>query len=213
MKASEFLNKTKEEIQTQLEILLQNEKMQEDEDLAPQIFVARTLLTNDIVFKQSASTKEGRLQLLTLAEYLKGINGVLKMAEEKNLSDEEINQAIMNKLPNATLKAQARAIEYDDVEEDVVGATIFEVKDFCMETILAMLKMDEEFDEEDTQLVTSAFDKLFNEALVELGYENKTSFSDEEMNEVFAHISATLQDEDFDFEEYVNDDEDGNELN
>lgn len=212
MKASDFLNKTKEEIQTQLDILLQSEQMQ-DENLMTQIFLAQTLLTNDVVFKQSASTKEGRLQLLTLAEVLKGINGVLKVAEEKNLSDEEINEAIMNKLPVAELNAQARAIEYDDVEEDVKGADIYEVRDFCKETILTMLSIDDDdFDEADKKLITKAFDKLFGEAIHELGYENKASFTEKEMNDVFMRIGDRMKEEEFDFEDYVND-EDDNQLN
>lgn len=216
MKASEFLNKTKEEIQTQLNILLNNDKMKGDSDsLSAQIFLAQALLSNDIVFKQAASSKEGRLQLLTLAEVLKSINGVLRIADEKNLTDEETNQEIMNKLPTATLNAQAKAIEYDDLEEDVAGASIYEVKDFCKQTIVTMLSnTDKNFDEEDKELAGEIFDKLFDETIVEMGYENKTSFTDDEMNSVFMRIGNKIKQEDFEIEDYVDDeDEDDNILN
>ena len=208
MKASEFLNKTKEEIQNQLDILLSNEYMQ-TEDLAAQVFLAQTLLSNDVVFKQSASTKEGRLQLLTLAESLKGINGVLKLAKEQNLTEEEIGEKIMSKLPSAVINAQARAIEYDDLEEDVQGATVQELKDFCKQTIITMVGMDDDFEEEDKEVIGNAFDKVFNEAIASLGFEDKTTFTEEEMTLVFSNITAKIQDENFDIEDYVNDKEEG----
>ena len=206
MKASEFLNKTKEEIKEQLDILATSDYMA-DEEMATPVLLAQMLLTNDVVLKQSASTKEGRLQLLTLAETLKGINGVLTLAKEQPLTEDEITQRIMNKVSSAAIKAQARAIEYDDLEEDVQGSTMQEVKEFCKQTIIAMVGMDEDFEEGDKEIIARAFDSVFNEAIANLGFENKTDFTEDEMNLVFNHMAARIQEDDFDIFDYADEDE------
>ena len=211
MKASEFLNKTKAEIQEQLDKLLNSETMQ-DEEIAPQVMLATALLTNDTVLKQSASTKEGRLQLLTLAEALKGINGVLKMSEEENLTDEEIQREIIGKVSSAQLRAQARAIEYDDVEEDVEGPSIYEVRDLCKATIFNLFKnQEDELTADEEYAVSKCVDAMFDEALRETGYEGKTAFSEEEMQEVFNSMTAKLNS--VNFADYLPEDYDGKDFN
>ncbi len=211
MKASEFLNKTKAEIQEQLDKLLNSETMQ-DEEIAPQVMLATALLTNDTVLKQSASTKEGRLQLLTLAEALKGINGVLKMSEEENMTDEEIQREIISKVSSAQLRAQARAIEYDDVEEDVEGPSIYEVRDLCKATIFNLFKnQEDELTADEEYAVSKCVDAMFDEALRETGYEGKTTFSEEEMQEVFNSMTAKLNS--VNFADYLPEDYDGKDFN
>lgn len=147
MKKSEFLNKTKEELQ---EILDELEEMAEyyDDDDDENIKMVKLLLTNEAVLKSAAKNKEGREQLLVLAETTKGILGVLKMVEadfeddiNEEISDEDVLKSIVDDLSNNL------DIDREDVEDAIREGIAEEAFDrMIRDTLVGDLSDDDEDD-------------------------------------------------------------------
>ena len=166
MKKSEFINKTKEELQAALEELLSYEFFEDDE----KIKLVKLLLSNDAVLKMTAKEKDGRAQLCVLAETIKGLSGMLKMAEKaeqermatEGVSEEELMSVVIESNLNGMKKAaelEEMLEEDDDIEisdQDVLKAIKTEIKqayDFD----------DEELDE----IIQTSFEKAKNDESLE----------------------------------------------
>ena len=118
MKKSEFLNKTKEELE---EVLKELEKMADfyDED-DENIQMIKLFLTNEAILKSAAKDKEGREQLLVLAETTKGMVGVLKKVEEDEIEDDFDESDFLRVTLESALKGKERAKELEkDFEDDI----------------------------------------------------------------------------------------------
>lgn len=162
MKKSEFINKTKEELQAALEELLSYEFLEDDETIK----LVKLLLSNDAVLKMTAKEKDGRAQLCVLAETIKGLSGMLKMAEKteqermatRGVSDEELLAVVLESSMNGMKKAaeiEEMLEEDDDIEisdQDVLAAIKTEIKQAY------------DFDEEELdEIIQSSYEKAKND--------------------------------------------------